>query len=93
MVLTPECKCYWPSFPVEDWMEVADVRQFQLQQTALDCIEAVVATDGELSQTQMKFIEQKLQRSLNYPFKINFRCVDSIPVQENGKYEDFISLL
>ena len=93
MVRTPEGKCYWPSFPVEDWMEVADVRQFQLQQTALDRIEILVAMEGELDEEQTKLLVQKLQHSLNYPFKLNFRCVDSIPVQENGKYEDFISLL
>jgi phenylacetate-CoA ligase len=93
MVRTPEGKCYWPSFPASAFLETADVRQFQLRQTALDRIEAVVAMDRELNPAQMKLIEQKLQHSLNYPFHIDFRRVDAIPVQANGKYEDFISLL
>jgi len=93
MVRTPEGRCYWPSFPVEEWLDVADISQFQLRQTALDHIEILVAMDGELSEEQTELLVQKLQHSLNYPFKINFCYVDSIPVQKNGKFEDFISLL
>lgn len=93
MVRTPEGKCYWPSFPIEDWLAVADIRQFQLRQTALDSIEVLVAMNAELTQAQTKALEQKLHLSLNYPFNIDLRCVESIPVQANGKYEDFISLL
>ena len=93
MIRTPEGKCYWPSFPVEDWLKIADIRQFQLRQTRLDCIEAHIAMDGKLNKEQMKSLTGSLQQSLNYPFKIDFHYVDSIPVQKNGKYEDFISLL
>lgn len=93
MVRTPEGKCYWPSFPVEDWLKVADIRQFQLRQISLDTIELLVAMDGGMRAQQKKLLEEKLQTSLNYPFKIKFTLVDSIAVQKNGKYEDFISLL
>lgn len=93
MVRTPEGKCYWPSFPVEDWLEVADIRQFQLRQTALDSIEILVAMEGEPNEEQTKCLVEQIQSSLNYPFKLSFRCVDAIPVQKNGKYEDFLSLL
>lgn len=93
MVRTPEGKCYWPSFPVGGFLAVADIHQLQLRQTALDHIEVLLAMEGELNKEQMKLLEQKLQHSLNYPFNISFRCVDAIPVQANGKYEDFISLL
>ena len=93
MVRTPEGKCYWPSFPVDNWLAVADIHQFQLKQVKLDEIEAVVAMNGEMTEEKEKLLVQKLQRSLGYPFKISFRYVEEISVQKNGKYEDFISLL
>lgn len=93
MVRTPEGKCYWPSFPVEDWLSIADIRQFQLRQTALDSIEIAVAMDGRLSEEQIRLLESKLHKSLNYAFKLKFHFVSAIEVQKNGKYEDFISLL
>jgi phenylacetate-CoA ligase len=93
MARTPEGRCYWPSFPLEDWLDVANIHQFQLRQIAIDRIEVLLAMDGELSSQQAKLLEQRLQHSLNYPFKLDFRYVDAIPAQKNGKYEDFVSLL
>lgn len=93
MIRTPEGKCYWPSFPVENFLEVADIRQFQLRQTAPDHIDVVLAMETELDEAQIKQLKEKLHHSLNYPFKLDFIRVDTIPVQANGKYEDFISLL
>jgi phenylacetate-CoA ligase len=93
MVRTPEGRCYWPSFPLEDWLDVADIHQFQLRQIALDHIEVLLVMAGELSAEQTRLLEQKLRHSLNYSFNLDFRYVDSIQAQANGKYEDFISLL
>ena len=93
MVRTPEGKCYWPSFPVEELLKIASIRQLQLRQVSLDNIEVFLAMDGPLSVEQEEQLRQRLQASLNYPFNIKFNLVDSIAVQKNGKYEDFISLL
>jgi len=93
MVHTPDGKCYWPSFPVEYWMSIADVRQFQLRQKTLEHIEMLVVMDGQLTKQQEEKLTKKLHSSLNYPFKLTYHCVESIPVQKNGKYEDFISEL
>jgi hypothetical protein len=46
-----------------------------------------------LSAEQEAQIKEKLHASLNYPFNLRFNHVDSIAVQKNGKYEDFISSL
>ena len=93
MVRTPEGKCYWPSFPAADWVSVADIQQLQLRQTALDKIDIMVAMDGQLNEQEVQQLTQNLHVSLNYPFKLTFNCVESIPMQKNGKYEDFISEL
>jgi len=93
MVRTPEGKCYWPSFPIAELLEVASIRQLQLQQVALDSIEVSVVMQGQLTAEQEKRLQQRLHASLNYPFHLRFNCVDSIEVQKNGKFEDFISLL
>ena len=85
--------CYGSSFPVEDWLSIADIRQFQLRQTALDSFEVAVAMDGRLNEEQIRLLESKRHKSLNYAFKLKFYFVSSIEVQKNGKYEDFISML
>jgi len=93
MVRTPEGKCYWPSFPSADWVSVADIQQIQLRQTALDKIDILVAMEGQLSEQEEQQLTKNLQSSLNYPFTLTFNCVESIPMQKNGKYEDFITEL
>ena len=93
MVRTPEGKCYWPSFPAAELLEVANIHQLQLRQTALDCIEIHLVMDAELSADQVRLFEEKLHSSLGYPFKIEFCYVADIPRQKNGKFEDFISSL
>ncbi len=93
MVRTPEGKCYWPSFPAANWTSVADIRQLQLRQKTLDQIDILVAMDGQLKEQEIQQLTKKLHDSLGYPFKLTFNCVESIPMQKNGKYEDFISEL
>ena len=69
------------------------VERAALRQTALDTIEVSVAMDGRLNEEQIRLLEKKLHKSLNYAFKLKFHFVSAIEVQKNGKYEDFISLL
>lgn len=93
MVHTPDGKCYWPSFPIADLLKIADIRQIQLRQVSLNTIEVFLAMDERLNTYQEAQLEEKLHASLNYPFTLKFIRVDSIAVQKNGKYEDFISSL
>jgi hypothetical protein len=93
MVRTPEGKCYWPSFPIAQLLEVASIRQLQLRQVSLDSIEVSVVMEGQLTAEHEILLQQRLHASLNYPFHLRFICVDTIEVQKNGKFEDFISLL
>ena len=93
MVRTPDGKCYWPSFPIGDLLKIADIRQIQLKQISLDTIEVLLAMDGQLSSEQETRLKEILHTSLNYRFNIKFSLVEVVPVQKNGKYEDFISLL
>jgi len=93
MVHTPDGKCYWPSFPIAELLKIADIRQIQLRQVSLNTIEVFLAMDGRLNAHQEAQLEEKLHASLNYPFNLKFNHVDSIAVQKNGKYEDFISSL
>ncbi len=93
MVRTPEGRCYWPSFPAGELLQVASISQLQLRQISLDCIEIHMVVEDELSGEQEKLIQQKLQHSLDYPFEIKICYVDAIPKQKNGKFEDFISLV
>jgi len=93
MLRTPDGKCSYPSFPVELWKSVADIRQFQLRQVAIDIIEVFLVVSPVLDEVSERELREKLNEKFRYPFKIKFNYVDDIPVQANGKYEDFISLL
>jgi phenylacetate-CoA ligase len=93
MLRTPDGKISYPSFPVEMWKSVADIRQFQLHQVALDTIQVTLVVTPGLGEAAEHELREKLCNKLMYPFNIIFNYVDDIPVQANGKYEDFISLL
>jgi phenylacetate-CoA ligase len=93
MARTPDGRQFWPSFPSEAWLAVADIRQIQLTQVALDRIDVRYVSPVELDAAQLARLTANLQDSLGHPFALHYTRVESIPLQGNGKYEDFISAL
>ncbi|MDZ7828890.1 MAG: hypothetical protein U5K33_05190 [Halofilum sp. (in: g-proteobacteria)] len=91
MVVSPEGRRWWPSFPVDIWEEAGDVRQFRLEQTAPGAIDVLLVMGEPLTDAMQRQLVGSLHRTLGYPFDLNFRVVEEIPRSPSGKYEDFIS--
>jgi phenylacetate-CoA ligase len=89
----PDGSRHWPSFPAEDWLAVAPVRQFRLRQTALERVEVDVVVEGGLDEGRTAALQAMLRRRLGYPFDVVLHGCAEIPRGPGGKFEDFVCLL
>ncbi len=86
----PDGSRHWPSFPADDWLAIAPVRQFRLRQTAIERIEVDLVTDRPLEPAEASALRQMLQGRLGHPFQIMLQPVADIPRSPGGKFEDFV---
>jgi len=93
MLVTPDGRRWWPSFPIDIWQAAGDVRQFRLEQVAPDRIEVSLVLGEPLTDAMCDQLRRSLQETLGYTFELSFQAVDEIPRTPGGKYEDFISRL
>ena len=93
MIVLPDGRRHWPSFPAELWREVAPVEQFRLVQRSRDEIEACYVMARELDPGEAARIVAALQVRLGHPFRILPRRVDIIERGPGHKFEDFVSML
>ena len=93
MVVLPDGRRHWPSFPAELWTEVAPVEQFRLVQHSRDEIEACYVMARELGADEAARIVAALQERFGCPFRILLKRVDAIERGPGYKFEDFVSLL
>ena len=93
LVRLPDSSRHWPSFPAEDWLAIAPVRQFRLRQTDAERIEVELVSARPLAAAEQTALQAMLQRRLGYPFNIELRPVAAIERGAGGKFEDFVSEL
>lgn len=93
MVVLPDGRRHWPSFPAELWTDVAPVEQFRLVQHSRDEIEACYVMARELGADEAARIVAALRVRLGHPFRILLKRVDAIERGPGYKFEDFVSLL
>lgn len=93
MIVLPDGKRHWPSFPLSLTLPVAPVRQLQLVQDRKDHVEARLVLEQDLTPGQSSALIKVLQKSLGYPFHLTLRRVREIPRNAGNKYEDFMTLL
>lgn len=93
MLLHPDGSTHWPNFGFRKFMQVADVRQFQVVQHALDEVELKLVLGDPLSFAAELAIKDILRKSLGYPFNVNITYHKALARNANGKFEDFVSLL
>ena len=87
----PDGRRVWPSFPAEDWLAIAPVRQFQLRQTAPRRIAVQLAlAHGVLDDGQRAALTAMLRARLSHDFDIHFEVVAGIAPGPGGKFEDFV---
>lgn len=93
MIVLPDGRSHWPSFPSEAWLAIAPVRQFQLIQCDVQTIEIRLVCPRPLNAQEEAGIRAMLTEKFGYPFNFRFNYQDSIEPGPNGKFEDFISLV
>ncbi len=93
MLRRPDGAYFWPMMEDGRFNAIADIRQYRLIQKTLDTLELQLVLSESLDYEQTRKMDDVLQESLGYPFKINYRYVDDIPRSASGKYEDFMSEL
>jgi phenylacetate-CoA ligase len=93
LVRLPDGSRHWPSFPAEEWLAIAPVRQFRLRQTALTRIEVDMVVDVGLDRNRTAALCAMLRRRLGHPFDVVLHGCAEIPRGPGGKFEDFVCLL
>lgn len=93
LVRLPDGSRHWPSFPAEDWLAIAPVRQFRLRQTTATRIEVDLVSAGPLEPRQEQDLQAMLRRRLGHDFDIALRPAARIDPGASGKFEDFMSEL
>lgn len=91
MVVLPDGRSHWPSFPGSAWIAIAPVRQFQLIQHDTQTIEIKLVCARPLSAHEEAGLRAMLTEKFGYPFDFRFNYQDSIVPGPNGKFEDFVS--
>lgn len=91
LIILPDGKRHWPSFPAEKWASIAPIRQIQLIQKDLEHVVARLVSDKQLSTEEERPFIAVLQECLGYPFRITLQYLERIERNASYKYEDFIS--
>lgn len=91
MLLLPDGRQHWPSFPADLWQEFSGIRQFQLIQKEKDFIMVRLVADRPLSGSAEDRLTSLLRDRFGYPFVIQYEYVNIIERSKGGKFEDFIS--
>ena len=93
MVTLPDGSKHWPLIGAHRYREVADIRQYQAIQHGLDDIEIRLLV-APLTAEQETAITTLAHQALGHPFKLRFSYFEhELPGTENGKFEEFISML
>ncbi len=91
MLVLPDGRKHWPSFPIKTWQQGIPIKQFQFIQKSCEHIKLRLVVEQPLTPDQEQQITKALQHQFTYPFKITFDYVDEIPRSKGGKFEDFMS--
>lgn len=91
MIVLPDGRSHWPSFPGSAWIAIAPVLQFQLTQRDLHTIEIKLVCARPLTKQEETGLRNMLTEKLGHPFQYLFNYQNKIEAAPNGKFEDFIS--
>jgi len=93
MLVLPDGRRHWPSFPAEMWREVAPVEQFRLVQRTPEAIEAQYVMARELSPDEQARLEAALATRFGHRFRIAWKRCAALECGPGYKLEDFVSEL
>ncbi len=93
LLITPDGRCHWPSFPARIWLPHPAIREFRLVQTRPERIRVELVTAAPLEAAALERLAADLRESLDYSFELEFAFLDALPEIAGHKREDFVSLL
>lgn len=94
MIVKPDGTRHWPLTGYKQFREIAPIRQYQFRQHSVEHIEVRLVTDRPLSADEETALIAHLHWKLRHPFRITLRYFDTrLPLGNNGKFEEFLSLL
>lgn len=93
MIVLPDGRRHWPSFPAEMWCEVAPIEQFRLVQKNPTEIEAQYVMVRELGLEEKARLEFALADRLGHRFRIVWNRCERLERGLGYKLEDFVSEL
>jgi len=91
MVMLPDGRRHWASFPPHKWAHIAPVAQLQIVQKSRTNMVLRVVAPRELTADERLKLVAALQTCLGYAFRMDIERVDEIPRAANYKFEEFIS--
>ena len=91
IIVLPDGRKYWPSFPRIRYSGIAPICQIRLIQRTLAKVEAIYTAERPLSAEERQGMVGAIQESLGFPFQVDLIAVDTMPRQANMKFEDIIS--
>jgi phenylacetate-coenzyme A ligase PaaK-like adenylate-forming protein len=92
LLVLPNGERRWPLFAEGHGLgQLPLFYQFQVVQRNLEEIEVNAVRDAPLTPGEEDVVKKYFQQTLGHPFRITINCVDSIPRNRTGKFEDFIS--
>ncbi len=84
----------WPLVGVYAFRRIADIRQYQLVQHAIDEVEVRLVVGGEVGPAQEAELAQAIHAGLGHAVPLRFTYwKDELPRSQGGKFEEFISLV
>lgn len=91
LITLPNGNKFWPLMAVQEWPKSAGITRHQVVQKSLGLLEVRLETPRQLTQSERQQISKALCGRLGYQFEIGFAEMASMPMPDNGKFEDFIS--
>ena len=91
MIVLPDGRRHWPSFPRIRYTGIAPVKQIRIVQRSLSDIDAIYTAERPLTPSETQGMVGAIQEALGFPFKVMLQAVDEMPRQANMKFEDIIS--
>ncbi len=93
LIRIPDGRRIWPVFGIYAWIAKVAVNQLRIVQRRTDVLEMHYVRDRDLDPEETRIITEHVQKSLGWPFTLDWRRCEFIPAGPTGKFEDVICTL
>ena len=93
MLVLPNGERQWPLSGLYEYRDIAPIRRAQMIQLDRERIEMRLAADRPVTADEERRLTEVIHRWVGHPFHVRFTYLDAFPQKENGKFEDFISMV